>query len=171
MILASYTFENLRLMWLSADGSHPQGLGNTSGQLGRHYMTKHWNDVFGHFPDTVFNAQSGPAAQMVTMESYASAHFDSYAHGFIGGASLHAENQLLPLQISRTPLPDGVPAWGPGYKDHLRRWQHLGGIRCSPTPSRTPGTSSISTRSYAIGAGSDCRSCASRTGCGRTRPG
>lgn len=132
VILASYTFENLRLMWLSADAAHPDGLGNSTGQLGRNYMTKHWNDVFGLFPDTVFNAQSGPAAQMVTMESYASADFDAYAHGFIGGASPHVENQLLPLQISRTPVPDGVPAWGSGYKDHLRRWQQLAAIRLQP---------------------------------------
>jgi gluconate 2-dehydrogenase alpha chain len=132
VILASYTFENLRLMWLSADGKHPDGLGNNAGVLGAHYMTKHWNDVYGHFPETIFNAQSGPAAQMVTLDDYASADFDSYQHGFIGGGSLNVENQRLPLQISREPLPDGVLAWGPAYKAELRRWQGKSAVRFQP---------------------------------------
>jgi gluconate 2-dehydrogenase alpha chain len=132
VILASYTFENLRLMWLSASDRHPDGLGNDRGMLGKHYMTKHWNDVYGYFPDTVFNAQTGPAAQMVTLDDYASADFDSYRHGFIGGASPNVENQRLPLQISREPLPPDVPDWGKGYKDQLRRWQHLAAVRFQP---------------------------------------
>ena len=33
VILASYTFENIRLMLLSGDERHPRGLGNNSGQV------------------------------------------------------------------------------------------------------------------------------------------
>ena len=39
VILSAYTYENLRLMYLSADSRHENGLGNNTGQLGRHYMT------------------------------------------------------------------------------------------------------------------------------------
>ena len=49
--------------------------------------------------------------------------------GFIGGATLGAENQFLPIQISRETLPPDVPRWGSAYKAHLRRWQHLGVVR------------------------------------------
>src|SRR5919112_5782599 len=51
VILCGYTFENVRLMLLSGDQKHQHGLGNGRGQLGRHFMTKMWADVYGYFPD------------------------------------------------------------------------------------------------------------------------
>jgi gluconate 2-dehydrogenase alpha chain len=53
VILCSYTFENVRLLLLSGDGRHPNGLGNNTGQVGKHFMTKMFAHVDGHFPDTV----------------------------------------------------------------------------------------------------------------------
>jgi gluconate 2-dehydrogenase alpha chain len=47
VVLASYTFETVRLMMLSADDRHPDGLGGSTGQLGRHFMVKQWGDVYG----------------------------------------------------------------------------------------------------------------------------
>jgi gluconate 2-dehydrogenase alpha chain len=64
VILCGYTFENVRLLLLSGDEKHPDGLGNNAGQVGKHFMTKGWADVYGFFPDIVFNAHTGPAAQM-----------------------------------------------------------------------------------------------------------
>lgn len=132
VILASYTFENVRLMFLSADASHPSGVGNSTGQLGKNFMLKQWGDVYGHLPDVVFNAHTGPAAQMMTLDDFNSADFDSVSHGFVGGACLNVENQQLPLQTARDPLPDGVRSWGAPYKDHLRSWQHLAAVRIQP---------------------------------------
>jgi gluconate 2-dehydrogenase alpha chain len=63
VILSAYTFENVRLLFLSADAKHPDGLGNNAGQLGKHFMTKMFAHVDGSFPDTVFNRHSGPAAR------------------------------------------------------------------------------------------------------------
>jgi choline dehydrogenase-like flavoprotein len=85
VIVASYTFETVRLLMLSADAGHPHGLGGSTGQLGRHFMFKQWGDVYGHLPDTTFNSHTGPAAQMVTLDDFNSADFDSVAHGFVGG--------------------------------------------------------------------------------------
>jgi gluconate 2-dehydrogenase alpha chain len=132
VIVATYTFENVRLLLLSADSKHVEGLGNNNGQLGKHFMFKQWGDVYGHFPDVVFNAHTGPAAQMWTVDDYDSVTFDSFAHGFVGGASLNVENQQLPIQIARDPVPDGVPEWGQGYKDHLREWPHIAAVRIQP---------------------------------------
>ena len=75
---------------------------------------------------------TGPAAQMVTLDDYNSADFDSVAHGFVGGASLNVENQQLPLQIARDPLPSGVRGLGPPYQQQLRRWQHIAAVRIQP---------------------------------------
>ncbi|MEM7034531.1 MAG: GMC family oxidoreductase [Chloroflexota bacterium] len=132
VILCSYTFENIRLMLLSGDNKHPDGLGNNRGQVGKHFMTKMFAHVDGYFPNTVFNRHTGPAAQGIILDDYLADDFNSHQHGFIGGATLGAENQFLPLQISREALPDDVPKWGQGYKEHLRQWQHFGVVRIQP---------------------------------------
>jgi gluconate 2-dehydrogenase alpha chain len=132
VILAAYTFENVRLMFLSGDERHPEGIGNATGQLGKHFMTKMFPHVDGYFPDTVFNRHTGPAAQAVVLDDFLAESFDSYAHGFIGGSTLGAENQFLPIQISRETLPPDVPRWGQRYKDHLRTWQHWAVVRMQP---------------------------------------
>jgi len=132
VILASYTFENLRLMWLSGDEKRPEGLGNSTGQLGRHFMTKMWADVFGYFPDTVFNGHTGPAAQMWSLDDFISVDFEGPSHGFVGGATPNVENQRLPLGVTREALPPDVPGWGKGWKDHIRTWQHWAAVRIQP---------------------------------------
>src|SRR5215211_6893749 len=132
VILCGYTFENVRLMFLSKNDRHPGGLGNGSGQLGKHFMTKMWADVFGFFPDTVFNGHTGPAAQMWSLDDFIAADFDAPSHGFVGGATPNVENQRLPLGVTREALPPDVPAWGKGYKDHIRTWQHWAAVRIQP---------------------------------------
>jgi gluconate 2-dehydrogenase alpha chain len=132
VILAAYTFENVRLLFLSGDDRHPDGLGNSSGQLGKHFMSKMFPHVDGYFPDVVFNRHTGPAAQAVVLDDFLDASFDCGGHGFLGGSTLGAENQFLPIQISREALPPDVPGWGKGYKDHLRQWQHWAVVRLQP---------------------------------------
>jgi gluconate 2-dehydrogenase alpha chain len=126
VVLCSYTLENLRLLLLSG------GLGDGGGQLGRHFMTKMWADVHGHVPDVVFNAHTGPAAQMWGLDDFVEEGFDSVRHGFVGGATPSVENQRLPIQISREALPPDVPRWGARYKAHLREWQHVAAVRLQP---------------------------------------
>ena len=132
VILCGYTFENVRLLFLSRTQRCRGGLGNGRGQLGRHFMTKMWADVFGYFPDTVFNGHTGPAAQMWGLDDFVSADFDSPSHGFVGGATPNVENQRLPLGVTREALPPDVPAWGKGWKDHIRTWQHWAAVRLQP---------------------------------------
>lgn len=132
VILCGYTFENVRLLLLSGDEHHPNGLGNNAGQVGKNFMTKMFAHVGALFPDMVFNRHTGPSAQSIILDDFLADDFDSLSHGFIGGATPSVENQFLPLQISRETLPPDVPTWGQSYKDHLRRWQHLGVIRLQP---------------------------------------
>jgi gluconate 2-dehydrogenase alpha chain len=132
VVLAAYTYENLRLMLLSPDNRHPDGLGNSSGQLGRHYTTKMFAHVNGLFPGVNFNRHTGPAAQGVVVDDFLAENFNSIEHGFVGGATLGAEQQFLPLQISRECLPPDVRPWGKPYRDHILGWQHLGVVRIQP---------------------------------------
>jgi gluconate 2-dehydrogenase alpha chain len=133
VILCSYTFENVRLLLLSGDGRHPNGLGNNTGQVGKHFMTKMFAHVDGHFPDTVFNRHAAPASQTEVLEDFLTDGYDSYGEGgFVGRATLGVENGLMPIQISRQSLPPEIPRWGKGYKDDLREWQHWCTIRLQP---------------------------------------
>jgi gluconate 2-dehydrogenase alpha chain len=132
VILCGYTFENVRLLFLSRTAGRPGGLGNEGGQLGKHFMTKMWADVFGFFPETVFNGHTGPAAQMWSLDDFVAADFDSPSRGFVGGATPNVENQRLPLGVTREALPPDVPTWGKGWKDHLRTWQHWAAVRLQP---------------------------------------
>ncbi|MDQ3842350.1 MAG: GMC family oxidoreductase, partial [Actinomycetota bacterium] len=113
-------------------GRHPNGLGNNADQVGKNFMTKMWADVHGYFPDIVFNAHTGPSAQMWGLDDFVAADFDSASHGFVGGVTPNIENQILPIQISREAVPPDVSLWGKGYKDHIRGWQHLCAIRLQP---------------------------------------
>ena len=133
VVLCSYTWENVRLMFLSADAKHPDGLGNNAGQLGKHLMIKMFAHVGGFFPDQVFNRHTGPAAQGVVIDDFLEPGFDSVeAGGFLGGLTLGAENQFLPLQIARESRPASVPAWGAEYRDWIKQWQHFGVVRAQP---------------------------------------
>ena len=132
VILSSYTYENLRLLFLSGDNKRPNGLGNNTGQLGKHYMTKMFSDARGYFPDTVFNLHTGPCYQCVILDDYLSKDFDSLEHGFLGGATLSAENQATPIAMSNAVTPPEVSRWGASYKEHLRNWQHWGITRIQP---------------------------------------
>ena len=133
VILCSYTFENVRLLLLSGDDRHPNGLGNNTGQVGKHFMTKMFAHVDGYFPNMVFNRHAAPASQTEVLDDFLADDYDSYGEGgFVGGATLGVENGLMPIQISRQSLPPGVPRWGKEYKDHLREWQHWCTIRLQP---------------------------------------
>ncbi|HLZ10367.1 MAG TPA: GMC family oxidoreductase N-terminal domain-containing protein, partial [Chloroflexota bacterium] len=129
VILAGYTFENARLLWLSGDAKHADGLGNSTGQLGRNFMAKMFSDVYGYFPNTIFNRHAGPAAQSIIFDDFVAASFDSVAHGFVGGATLSAENSATPIAIARMPVPPEVRRWGQSYKDFVRQWQKTAAIR------------------------------------------
>ena len=132
VILSSYTWENLRLLFLSGDDKRPSGLGNTGGQLGKHFMSKMLTDVRAYFPNRNFNLHTGPCYQCAILDDYLSADFNSLAHGFVGGATLSAENQATPIGMSMAKLPSDVPAWGSQYKAHLKDWQRWGIVRIQP---------------------------------------
>lgn len=132
VILCAYSLENMRLMYLSADDAHPNGLGNNADQLGRHFMSRSFNSVYGHIPGEYLNLHAGAPWQNMMVEDFHADSFNSLEHGFIGGGTLGTEQGGLPIAISRVALPDGVPQWGRGYKAHLRSWQEYAFVRMQP---------------------------------------
>ena len=132
LVLGTYLWENLRLLYLSKDDSHPGGLGNNHNQLGKNVMTKNFAHVLAKFPDQIFNRHTGSAIQSLILEDFLNEDFDAEENGFIGGATISAEPDFSPLAISREDLPPDIPAWGPAYKEHLLGWQHMGRLRVQP---------------------------------------
>ncbi len=132
IILGTYTWENIRLLLLSRDDRHPGGLGHNQGQVGRNIMSKMFAHVLAKFPDHVFNRHCAFASQSLILDDFLREDFHAAEHGFLGGGTISAEPQYLPLAISREVPPPHVGRWGAAYKQHIREWQHLGVLRIQP---------------------------------------
>ena len=117
-VLATYTFENVRLLLRSTSARHPRGIGNDAGQVGLHYMTRQQPAVFGIFDGRELNRFVGPTAQASAIADLSSDHFDHAGLGFIRGGRIAAFNQYLPIEASAV-LPPDVPRWGDAWRDFL----------------------------------------------------
>jgi gluconate 2-dehydrogenase alpha chain len=126
VLLASYTYENVRLLLLSRSKAFPGGLANRSGQVGRHYFG-HWtaSPVLALFPFDI-NVWYGTPAQGVTVDDWSDDNYDHTGLGFIGGSSLHAYHELHPIQAASVDTFGLAPAWGTRWKafihDNAARW-------------------------------------------------
>ena len=115
IVLATNTFENVRLLLLNKDRRHARGLGNETGQVGRHYITRQQPSVYGVFDELRFNRFIGPTAQAMAIADLSSDHFDHSQLDFILGGRVAAFNQYLPVEASGV-LPPDVPRWGEAWR-------------------------------------------------------
>ncbi len=121
VILASYTFENVRLLLLSRSPRFPNGLGNNAGQVGRYYMARQTLSVSGIFGGRRLNRFTGPSAQGQTIDDFNADNFDHTGLGFIGGGRITAPNGFPPI-VNSLIVPPDVPRWGRAYKAFLARY-------------------------------------------------
>ena len=76
MLLASFAYENSRLLLVSKSSAYPKGLSNNHGQVGRHYFSHHQGaPVTALFPFNV-GAWYGLPAQGVAVDNWADDNFD-----------------------------------------------------------------------------------------------
>ena len=76
VLLASYTYENTRLLLLSRSRAFPNGLSNNHGQVGRHYFSHNQTaGVSALFPWNT-NSWYGLPAQGVAVDNWADDNFD-----------------------------------------------------------------------------------------------
>lgn len=123
VILATFTYENTRLLLTSTSAAFPRGLANNSGQVGRHFMTHSFVMGFGLFPGRGLNVWSGSNAQGAAIADFDG---DNAAHDeFVGGGVIMAGHEIRPLLHQRFTPPD-VPRWGAERKRWLSR--NLGSI-------------------------------------------
>ena len=119
VVLATYTYENVRLLLLSASPAFPRGLANNAGNVGRHFMTHSFPMTLGVFPGRDLRRRGGTAAQAAAVADFDADNIDHAALGFIGGSVLMtpAEDKAI---FNALWTPPSVPRWGTGWK----RWLH-----------------------------------------------
>jgi gluconate 2-dehydrogenase alpha chain len=119
VLLASYTYENSRLLLLSKSKAYPNGLSNNHGQVGRHYFA-HWADfVSALFPYDI-NMWYGLPAQGVTVDDFSDDLYDHSGLGFIGGTSLHVRTERHPVEAADVGTFGRAPMWGSRWKAFIR---------------------------------------------------
>jgi choline dehydrogenase-like flavoprotein len=60
VVLAAGTIESVRLLLLSTDSRHPDGLGNRSGHVGRHFTLGQYHYGYLHFKEPLYPGRAGP---------------------------------------------------------------------------------------------------------------
>src|SRR6202158_1326958 len=123
VLLASYTYENTRLLLLSKSKAFPKGLSNNHGQVGRHYFG-HWvasgnGGVIALFPFDL-NVWYGTPAQGMVLDDWTDDNYDHSGLGFIGGTNLHVYNEMHPIQSAGMET-FGEPTFGSRWKSFIHQ--------------------------------------------------
>ena len=126
VILATFIYDNTRLLLLSKTSKFPNGLANSNGQLGKHLMAHIGARVFAAFDDRYVNVYMGPSAQKHSLDDFNADNFDHSGLGFIRGAQISvtpADLEAGPIgaAVSMNP-PPGIPRWGAEYRDFLAKY-------------------------------------------------
>jgi gluconate 2-dehydrogenase alpha chain len=125
IILAPFVYDNTRLLLLSKTARFPDGLANSSGQVGKHIMAHVGAKVFAAFDDRYVNNYMGPNAQKYSFDDFNADNYDHAGTGFIRGtnvavATANLEGGPIASALSLVP-PPGVPSWGAQYRDFFAR--------------------------------------------------
>jgi len=116
VLLASYTYENVRLLLLSRSAAYPRGLANNHGQVGRHYMGhNHRAGVLALFEHDL-NRWYGLPAQGVAVDEWADDNFDHRDRDFIGGGNLWVYSDRRPIEAASMNTFGRAPRWGSAWK-------------------------------------------------------
>lgn len=120
VLLASYTYENVRLLLLSKSEAYPNGLSNNHGQVGRHYLSHHQGaGVSALFPYDL-KAWYGLPAQGVAVDEWADDNFDHAGLDFIGGGNLWAMSDRRPIGAASMATFGRGRGWGSDWKRFIQ---------------------------------------------------
>jgi gluconate 2-dehydrogenase alpha chain len=120
VVLAAYTYENVRLLLLSRSKAYPNGLSNNHGQVGKDYIGHGLSSasVSGLFSGHRLNRYSGTIGQFTAIDDLDADNFDHTGLGFVGGGMATATMEAKPIGTANT-LPPSAPTWGAGYMQWL----------------------------------------------------
>ena len=126
VLLASYVYENVRMLLLSKSRAYPNGLGNNRGQVGRHYFSHNTGaGVSALFPFDLNNWYGTPS-QGVAIDNWADDNFDHSDLDFIGGGNLWVYTERRPITAASMNTFGRAPRWGSAWKAFIKensdRW-------------------------------------------------
>jgi gluconate 2-dehydrogenase alpha chain len=122
VLVSAFTLENTRLLLLSRSRSHPKGLGNGRGQVGRNYTYQIYPPpVVGLFEGRKLNMYMGNTATIKIVYDWNADNFDHKDLDFIGGSQLYSEPcEREPVNsVKQLTTKDGK-SWGKDWKEQLR---------------------------------------------------
>jgi choline dehydrogenase-like flavoprotein len=117
--VACNAIETARLLLNSASSLFPDGLANSSGQLGRNYMRHLTGSVFATFERPVRMYRGETMAGMVGDESC-----NDPSRGFVGGYYMQLLS-LGPAFLANFLIPG---AWGRGVAEVMEQYDHMAGM-------------------------------------------
>ncbi|MHA7876886.1 GMC family oxidoreductase [Roseivivax sp.] len=117
--VAGNSFESPRLLLNSASSMFPEGLGNSSGQVGRNYMRHMTGSVYGVFEEPVRMWRGTTMAGIIQDE----ARHDP-SRGFVGGYELETLSLGLPFMAAFLD-PGG---WGREFTTALDAYENMAGM-------------------------------------------
>lgn len=114
VILASYVFNNTRLMLLSGIGT-PYDPVTAKGVVGRNYAYQAHGRAQLFFDDRTFHRFMGGGGIGTAIDEFNADNFDHTGLGFVGGAYLSVVS-MGATPIRAHPVPAGTPTWGSAWK-------------------------------------------------------
>ncbi len=130
--------ESPRLLLLSANAQHPDGLANSSGLVGRHFMFNGAALTRADFAHEV-NGHRGPVVSRITHQPY---ELDP-ALGFVGGGGFDFRFDV-PAMLMALSLPASEPQWGSAFKQRLHSWYNQSLLCYAHTTSLPVESNSVS---------------------------
>ena len=117
--VAGNSIESPRLLLNSASSMFPNGLANSSGQVGRNYMRHMTGSVYGIFENPVHMYRGTTMAGIIQDEAK-----NDPGRGFVGGYEFETLSLGLPFMAAF--LDPG--AWGREFTSALDRYDHMAGM-------------------------------------------
>ena len=123
VLVAGYTYENVRLLLLSSSKAYPRGLSNNHGQVGRHYFSHNQGGGVSALFPTDLNLWYGTPGQGVNVDDWADDNFDHGGLDFIGGGSLWVYTERRPMSaVNATQgFLQGRQNWGSSWKAFVKQ--------------------------------------------------
>src|SRR5712692_10234157 len=112
VLLAGYTYENVRMLLLSKSKPYPNGLANNRGQVGRHYFSHNTASTLTALFPFDLNNWYGLPAQGIAVDNWADDNFDHSGLDFIGGGNLWVYSDRRPIGAASMSTFGKAPAWG-----------------------------------------------------------
>jgi len=120
VLLASYTYENARLLLLSKSKAFANGLSNNHGQVGRHYFSHNTGGAVSALFPRSLNSWYGLPAQGVAVDNWADDNFDHAGQNFIGGGNLWVYSDRRPIAAAGMSTFGKAPQWGSAWKAFIK---------------------------------------------------